>query len=390
MTQEHKRITELTYKFASGDISSSELDELMGFIEQTPGGMERLTRRISPDAVNEKIKLVREWEAKKENSRENVLRLIAAEKAPSLSGWMRVSIAASILLAVSGMVFYLISRKVAPSTSRLLAASTDIQPGGNKATLLLSNGSLISLDASAKGTIAMESNATIVKTAPAELSYKPAPPAPGNRQLFNKITTPRGGQYQVVLPDGTKAWLNAASSLTFPTFFSGNKREVEVTGEVAFEVAKNPDKPFVVTSGSQSITVLGTQFDVVNYAGEPQITTLLTGAIRVLTFNHSALLRPGQSATIMADNPVAISTADTTAVMAWRNGEFRFREATIDEVMRQLSRWYDIQVIFVGQKPRQTITAAVSRKLPASVVLRVLTASGYHFNIDKDRIEVMP
>jgi transmembrane sensor len=249
---------------------------------------------------------------------------------------------------------------------------------------------VIALDSAANGTIAQQGKTTIVKKASGNISYDATPVARNSTVMTNTIATPRGGQYQVILPDGSKAWLNAASSLTFPTSFSGDKREVHVTGEAYFEVAKDVARPFLVKAGNVSITVLGTSFDISNYNDEPIKTTLVGGAVKVTGGNRSVLLKPGQQAKASGEDLQLVAKADTQSIVAWKDGDFRFRGASIDEVMRQLSRWYDIQVVFVGDTPQQALTAVVSRNLPASQVLKALALSGYHFKVDRNRIEIMP
>ncbi|WP_419699272.1 FecR family protein [Mucilaginibacter sp. NFX135] len=223
----------------------------------------------------------------------------------------------------------------------------DVGPGSNKAVLTLSNGKKVILDSARNGLIANQGSSLVMKAKNGEVVYNPA--AQNQAQLvFNTIATPRGGHYLVVLPDGSRVWLNAASSIRFPTCFSGNERSVEVIGEAYFEVIRNKEKPFIVKLNNSAIRVLGTHFNVNAYADEASIkTTLLEGAIQFTAGKSQYLLKPGQQAELNKAGVIkVIPDADVESAVAWKNGILHFEDVDIHFVMRQLSRWYDIDLVY--------------------------------------------
>jgi len=290
--------------------------------------------------------------------------------------------------------------------SQLLAATTpskqtpphDITPGSNKATLTLADNTSISLDDAKDGVLGQQGNTQLIKRKDGQLSYQIAAsykPQAASGPVYNLLTTPRGGQYQLVLPDGSKVWLNAASRLKYPTSFSGKERVVELQGEAYFEIAHNPSMPFKVSLSPAKgtipaqVEVLGTHFNIKAYPDEPAIhTTLLEGSVKVHKGNAASLLRPGQQARWSDNTDIAVMTADVEEVIAWKNGLFKFDEATIGDVMRQLARWYDVEVEYVNGVPRDLFQGEIYRNVNVSKVLKVLEASGVHFTVEGKKILV--
>jgi transmembrane sensor len=250
----------------------------------------------------------------------------------------------------------------------------DLPPGTNKAMLILGDGTTVALDSAKNGTLAKQGYTQVLKVGGGELTYEPTTVEVGDSALvYNTVATPRGGEYRVVLPDGSRVWLNAASSIRFPTAFKGKDREVELTGEAYFEVAANPKQPFHVRVNDMQVKVLGTCFDVMAYEDEASITTsLLQGAVRVEQGGASDLLKPGQGVSLnRLSGEMKIAPADTDQVVAWKNGLFLFEGVTIDRVMRQLARWYDIEVVYDGQMSKH-YSGGFSRNASLEEVLRVL------------------
>jgi len=273
-----------------------------------------------------------------------------------------------------------------------------ITPGGNKATLTLANGEKIILENARNGVLANQFGTSIRKTDAGHVSIEQVNNAypsikKANHSLFNTIVTPRGGQYQVTLSDGSKVWLNAASSLRFPASFSKNERIVELVGEAYFEVAKSvTERPFKVVSGTQVIEVLGTHFNINAYSDEAEITTtLLEGSVKVLkpsTF-QSQLLKPGQQARVAAN--IQVSDVDVSRSVAWKNGYFSFSNENIETIMRNISRWYDVDIKYQKNTTREEFVGSVSRYENVSQVLNMLQLTGsVHFKIEGRRITVMP
>lgn len=260
--------------------------------------------------------------------------------------------------------------------------SVRIAPGGNKAVLTLDNGAQIVLDEAKRGEIANSHGVRVLKDADGKLIYEiSAASGNGGRNAFHTISTPRGGQYQLKLPDGTQVWLNAASSLKYPVSFASSHREVELDGEGYFEVAKNPAAPFKVITPRQEITVLGTHFNVNAYQDEYQVlTTVLEGSVRV---NPKYQMRNGvrrfevlkvnqQSALNLNNNEIKVSEVDAMVSVAWKIGKFQFQGTHISEVMRQWSRWYNVDFKYQGKLPDIRLSGEVNRNVDATEALDIL------------------
>lgn len=309
--------------------------------------------------------------------------------------WMRAAIVIGILLA-SGLGYYLIrgngGEKLVAQTDMGKEKETTIAPGGNKAILTLADGTKVILDSASNGAITKQGNVTVIKLNDGLLSYEKATDK-NLEVVYNTITTPRGGQYQLVLADGSKVWLNAASSIKFPNAFPGKDRKVEITGEAYFEVAHNAAKPFYVAAGGMEVQVLGTHFNVNAYTDEPVVkTTLLEGSVRVTKGSESKTIIPGEQARIenSGDATIHISKVDVNEVVAWKNGLFHFNNSSLKEVMRQLSRWYDIDVEYAGGLEPRRFGGEMSRNADLNQVLKILEESKVHFEIVGKKLLVKP
>ena len=300
--------------------------------------------------------------------------------------------AAAILIGLAAGVYFwptsTKNNKAISTNKNTNRFKNDISPGGNKAVLILADGSRIVLDTLQNGNIAQQGNVMVAKLNAGQLSYQN--PVQNTAQIFyNTLLTPRGGQYQVDLPDGSKAWLNASSALRFPTAFSGKERLVELTGEAYFEVAKNAAMPFRVKVDEMYVEVLGTHFNVMAYTNEPAAkTTLLEGSVKVSKANMFSLLTPGQQATV--NNTINVADVDTEKMIAWKNSLFWFHDADIKTVMRQIERWYDVDVIFAGNVTER-FNGSIPMNMSAIKVFKVLEMTGgVHFKIDGKKITVLP
>jgi transmembrane sensor len=267
-----------------------------------------------------------------------------------------------------------------------------IKPGGNKALLTLANGSSIVLDKAQNGKLTRQSGVQVTKARDGMLIYESQKHQPvASAMEMNMITTPRGGQYQLILNDGTKVWLNAASVLKFPAQFSGKERRVDLDGEAYFEVHKNPSAPFIVHSSKQDVRVLGTHFNVKAYSDETTVrTSLLLGRVNISSGGKTTPLSPGFEA-INDQGSIKVQQADVQQSTAWKNGLFQFNNATIEEVMLQVSRWYDVRVIInQGPLPLRQFTGTISRQLPITEILAMLRYTGVKFSIREKQILVQP
>ncbi len=299
--------------------------------------------------------------------------------------------AACLILLIAGA--YYLSRQTQQPVMVNRAPVKDVAPGGNRAVLTLSDGSEITLDSAGNGVLAQQGNTRITKLNNGQLAYSGAG-NPEGKILYNTMSTPLGGQYQLILPDGTGVWLNAASSISYPTAFTGNERSVTVTGEAYFEVVKNEKMPFRVKAGNTTIDVLGTHFNINAYKDEASInTTLLEGAVRVNVSQQQQQLRPGQQARVPANGASiqVVDHADISEVMAWKAGFFSFNDADLPTVMRQLSRWYNVEVKYEGNIPQRVFTGEIGRNLTLSQVLKGLTKTRIKYRIENgNRIVIQP
>jgi ferric-dicitrate binding protein FerR (iron transport regulator) len=288
-----------------------------------------------------------------------------------------------------------------------------VLPGGNKAVLTLADGSTIVLDSAANGALTQQGNSQVIKTENGELVYEEAVRNSGtpltthhSPLAYNSISTPRGGQYQIVLPDGTRVWLNAVSSLRFPASFTGNEREVQLTGEAYFEVAGQQlssdgkrKKPFIVTilptagnAEGSKVEVLGTHFNIKAYNDESAIkTTLLEGAVSMSTSKTRRVLKPGQQAQAAKDGQMIVDEdADTDEAIAWKNGRFQFTDASVETVMREIARWYDVEIVYAGKVPAEKFEGEIPRNSNITEVFRILELSNVHCKIEGKKITVLP
>lgn len=293
----------------------------------------------------------------------------------------KVAAAAAVLaLCIGSAVYYNHSHQRAAVTTVRTANNIvhDVLPGTNKAFLTLADGRDILLDQASPGLLTTEGNTRIIKEEGDRLSYEVASGSGTQKAAYNTLRTPRGGQYHLVLPDGTKVWLNAASSIMYPVEFSDNVRTVRIEGEVFFEVTplrrQKGKIPFIVTTGNVSIEVLGTQFNINAYRDEKDIkTTLLKGSVKVSTLKSSSLLNPGHEASVTASSTdINISKANTDQAIAWKNGYFQFQEARLQDIMRQLSKWYDLDVRYNGKLPVKKFTGEIPRSATLLQVLEIL------------------
>jgi len=299
--------------------------------------------------------------------------------------WPRIAVAASLILIAGVGLLYFVNESDS-SNADLSIAKHDIAPGSNKAILTLGNGQKIVLADAKNGELANEDDAIIRKTAEGELQYN-GKTEKAAESVFNTISTPRGGQYTITLADGTKVILNAASSLRYPTGFKGKDRTVELIGEGYFEVAHNKAKPFKVLSRGQIVEVLGTHFNINSYADEPSVkTTLLEGSVDV----NGTILKPNQQAVLTANNKINVMSVDVNEAVAWKDGLFKFDHTDMRTSMRQIARWYDVEVIYEGDVKNEQFYGKIDRSYTLSEVLKVLKLSKVNFRIEGKKIIVIP
>jgi transmembrane sensor len=301
--------------------------------------------------------------------------------------WWSYAAAAILLFFVAGFYLWKNTGKKQPTIAQQ-APRQDIPAGHQGAILTLSNGGKIILDSVGNGVLTTEAGVRVIRKG-GELSYG------GNTAevLYNQIVTPKGRKWELTLSDGTKVWLNAASSIRYPISFVGKERVVEVTGETYFEVAPDKNRPFKVTiAGKGNIEVLGTRFNVNAYDDEDAMrTTLLEGSVKVTRGKSSSLLHPGQQAVLGngTDDIKVINNANIDEVMAWRNGRFIFSDMDLKGIMRQLTRWYDVDVVYEGKVPEIRVGGIIHNDVYLSTVMEFLGENGVHYKIEGNKITIM-
>ena len=304
--------------------------------------------------------------------------------------WLKIAAAAVLLTAFATTLYLYIKKPVTAPANKQQVANNQIIPGSNKAILTLNDGRKISLTDAANGHIAEEAGITVTKKADGQLLYTVSDNGSGGANTFNTVETPRGGQYQVVLPDGTIVWLNAATSLRFPTKFSSVERTVYLDGEAYFEVAHNKSCPFRVALNGQQVEVLGTHFNVMAYKEESTIrTTLLQGSVKLTAPVGSILLEPGQQGYITKSNAFTRENVDVTIATAWKDGLFKFNGVGLHTLMRQISRWYDIEIEYEPGLKDDVVFGTISRTSDLSKLLHILELGGVHFRLNGRKLTVM-
>jgi ferric-dicitrate binding protein FerR (iron transport regulator) len=298
-------------------------------------------------------------------------------------------IAASVIFVLGIGAYLLMENRNGPQEPVASVNAAQIQPGRDGAILTLADGSLLSLDSVRNGIVALQDGVT-AKVVNGALVYE----GKGNRILYNTMSTPKGRQYQLTLPDGSKVWLNAASSIKYPTAFTGQERNVQISGEAYFEVAKNSSQPFRVTvDNGMKVAVLGTSFNINAYQDDNNsYTTLIDGAVRVTAAQsgNSTILKPAQQAVQANGSALTLnSNVDVEKVMAWKNGVFNFENASLEHVMKEIERWYDIDVIYKNGIPDIKFWGKITRDVPLSGMLIALEKTKVHFKMENNRTLVV-
>ena len=398
---QREQFLKILEKYRAGNASAEELDFLdtyyrvFGLRPDYTSGMEEGKRIILKEDLKNSI-----------NENISTYRKATIQKGKRKIYKWSISVAAT--LVICGLWFfyypqkiesYQVIKSVKKDSSIIskaeVAPKDDIVPGGNKAVLTLANGKKINLTDVNIGTLAEQSNVQIAKIADGQLVYNVLSDQKvidDQMNQNNTIETPRGGRYQMRLPDGTNVWLNSASRLTFPSSFSSlSKRKVELSGEAYFEVAKDKSRPFVVKTILQEVEVLGTHFNIRSYEDESSVkTTLIEGSVKIVAKNGSdKILKPGQQSVLTADNITVENISEGQQALAWKNDQFVFESNDIQYVMRMISRWYNVEVEYVGTIPENRFGGAISKFENISEVLKSLESTGrVKFKIEGRRILV--
>ncbi|SIO14184.1 FecR family protein [Chitinophaga niabensis] len=389
-------IAQLLHKYLDGTLSEQEQAELKEWLSVSHEHR-RFVETLGDDVMLGKL-VAKEFSDEQEGVEAMLLQRTKSQLEFSQPVIQRMHFlrrwwaAASIIILLGGSAYFWIASQKNTHPANV-TAQTDIVPGKKGAVLTLADGSQLVLDSLGNGVIAMQGG-TAARIINGSLVYDGKEDA---AVYYNTISTPKGRQFQLTLPDGTMVWLNAASSLRYPTFFTGKDRKVEMTGEAYFEVAKNKEMPFRVQLNNKAeVKVLGTHFDINAYANETSInTTLIEGSVQVsaTSSGNYVTLKPGQQAQItQAGGPEieVVDNPDIGKVVAWKNGLFNFSDASLEEVMRQLERWYDIEVVYEKDIPQKTFYGKLTRDISLQGLLRILERTGVRFRVEDRKLIVLP
>jgi transmembrane sensor len=393
MSESVNKISGLIIKYLQNKLSAEEFEDLKAWRESSAEN-EALFLEL-----NDRQKLVEDLKIQ-EDSKKRVWAQLKAS-IPDLDNtrtltvrWGRYAAAAGLIfLFVGGYYFY--STKKPDKQSVVIDRKTPshpvadiLPPSGSRTSLTLANGRQIYLDSVGSGKLVQQGNANISKLNNGQIVYNTLNEKP-TEILYNTLTTAKGGQTRMVLADGSKVWLDAASSIRFPAVFTGTERKVELTGEAYFEIAHRSE-PFIVETNRGSVKVLGTHFNVMAYQNEDNMeTTLLEGKVMVSAGGNSSLLKPGQVAAISSSGRVKVGIADTAAAVAWKNGRFQFDKTNLDVILKQLERWYDVTVDYEDGIPPIRLSGGLSRNIKLSDVVKLMELNGARLKVDGNKITVL-
>lgn len=312
------------------------------------------------------------------------------DKQPRRTYWLPVSSAAAVLGLIALTLFYMQRRPAQgknPTSGAEIQQAKDIQPGATKATLLLADGKEIPINSQHLLNVTTRKGAVCVLDKDGKLSYLGSAPS---SNIYNTLVTHKGEQSPpLILPDGTKVWLNAASTLRFPVAFTGKERLVSLSGEAYFEVARNTQHPFIVSTSGNKVEVLGTHFDIMAYDDEPfTYATLLEGAIRVSNEHHSFRLSPGQQSKTSVNGDIHVGMVDTEQSIAWMNGQLPLNNMDVKRFLREVARWYDVAVVYDGEPPVLSFSGSLNKDVPISQIIAALNANGIHCKL-KDKTVIV-
>ncbi|WP_165835998.1 FecR family protein [Marinifilum breve] len=389
ISQEH--IIDLIQEYQQGRISEEGFQKLQEWLKEDEANADEFAKYLA--LFKESGALSNLDKIQKEDAWLNISKSLSKPEKKSkvrrLHTWLPYAAAVVVLFAVSYFMIEQVRTDYDFGEDYNFAEVSSI--GSKKAVLTLENGQKVNLEENDKELITEADGTLIQKNADSELIYDNASSSK-DRVLYNQIDIPRGGEYSLVLADGTKVWLNSESSLRYPVQFVGNKRKVELTGEAYFEVTHNPSKPFVIESHDTEIKVLGTSFNVSAYDDEEHIsTTLVEGSVELSCLGNKELLKPGFQATVKkGDNRFKVEKVNTTLYTSWKDGVFRYKDQSLEEICHQLSRWYNVEFFFTNHKYREyRFTGAAKKNKSLNFTLELIEKmADVQFAIKDDKIIV--
>jgi len=384
-----RKLIELIVKHLAGELNEEEKQILLNWATDDPLNKQLLNKVSNEEELQIEIN---KWRQADPSDGYAQWLQASSDRRKLMILRFAIPVAAALLLAVAGI--WLIKRM--PHTKQripiLAAEAKPVLPGRNTAILMLSNGRQVLLDSADNGDIEMEGKTRLVKVDSGSLSYKETGKKGGAQMVYNTLSTPRSGQFQLTLPDGSRVWLNNISSLRYPVAFLDKTRTVELTGEAYFEIAKDPAKPFIVKVRNESVKVLGTSFNIMAYLDEEIIqTTLLTGGIKVESGTASITLQPNEQAMLSSTSGLqVVKDVSSQDIISWKNGFFYFGRASFKAVMRQLARWYNVEVVYEGKAPDLEFGGKIDRSLSLNELLKFLDKNQIHFRLEGRKIVVLP
>jgi ferric-dicitrate binding protein FerR (iron transport regulator) len=389
MMIDRNKINELADKWLKGTITEEEKQYFEDWYNREAEQHPEWTRDLDEQSLKNRLfsDILEKIESKKQDAEKIVSK---HRRKKQLYKWYSAAAAAVVIFTI-GIWFF---QYLVPSSHMKNGEGNthiDLPPGREAATLILADGSVIDLDVAQNGEVTIQGK-TIVSKQGGQVTYISPTRKEKLPVLYNTINTARGNQYRVVLADSTRVWLNSASSLRFPAVFSGRERPVELTGEAYFEVAKNATMPFLVKVNGMDVEVLGTHFNIHAYVDEDAMeTTLLEGSVKVKNDKASVLIKPGEQAVIRNnETEISVSEADIDKVMAWQNGFFEFDNTELPAIMRQISRWYNVDIRYEGQPGSKKFGGRISKNLNLRDVLTLLEANGVQFALEGKTLVVKP
>jgi transmembrane sensor len=385
----------LFLKYNQGEITEEEQTRLDNWVNATAENKQLFATLTNNDELQAKLNRLHEIEGTKEDAKKRAMEatfpaamITPIQRAATHSIWKSVA-AAAVVTAVLGTGAWLLLKKDTPQVATVQPAEhgvlADVTPGAYKAQLVLDDGSTIELDSAGNRKLAQQGNMQVMN-ADGQLVYRKDATTKATA-LYNTLKTARGQMYPVKLSDGSAVWLNSSSSIRFPVAFTEQERRVEITGEAYFEVAHNDKKPFTISVNGTEVQVVGTVFNINSYTDEGSMrTTLLSGVVKVKKGGQQVTIKPGEQAQVVHENIKVNRDVNIGKEVAWKNGLFYFKNEDLKTIMRQIARWYDVDVVYEGNVSKEGISGKIYRNANLSEVLKLLNVLDVNFKIEGKKL----
>ncbi len=390
-TNQNFQIADLISKLLKGDITEAEDLYLQKWVNEHPENRTFFKKFVDSTYLENQQNTFRAIDSNQAWNKLYRRIYKTPESRPLYPGILKYAAILIPVLITFGLLFYLSDEEKGETEKKSVqsARTNDIKPGSKRAILTLSNGESVVLDSGVRRNID-EDNGTFINNNNDILSYNTSNHSQtGKIDFFNTVLIPAGGEYRLILADGTKVWMNSKSELRYPIEFNGTERKVYLKGEAYFEVAKNASMPFIVKTDKAEVKVLGTHFNVSAYTDDETKATLIEGVVKVKGVKGAAVLRPGEQAVISNSQFKVRDDFDAEGEIAWKNGLFNFKDAGIEEIMRNAARWYDIEVKYVGDIPTTELSGRMSRNVNLSGLIKILEFEGIKFRIEGRKVTVI-